>query len=82
MMVQPLPIHRDGSGSSAEQVGGEMRDLYPGQNAAGVGQIFQMLADRLGVAQIMILPDQVFGQLLLGRSADLTQFDGAKIAWG
>ncbi len=41
-----------------------------------------MFADRLSVAQVMVLLDQAVEQLLFGCSPDLSQFKGAKIAQG
>ena len=52
------------------------------QSVAGIGQILQMFADRLRIAQIVILPDQGVEQLFFRRPSDLAQFDGAKIAQG
>ena len=46
--------------------------------AARVDQILQVFADRLAVAQVMVLPNQAVEKFFLRRPTDLPQFDGAK----
>jgi hypothetical protein len=52
------------------------------QPVTGIDQIFEMFADRLAITQIVILPDQGIEELLLRRSSDLSQHNGAKITQG
>jgi len=46
----------------------------------GIGQIFEMFADRLRIAQIVVLSNQSIEQLFFWGSSYLTEFDGVKIA--
>ena len=43
MLVQSLPVFGDDSGDTPEQMGREMRDLYPGQNQKS-GVVCQQVA--------------------------------------
>ena len=47
-----------------------------------IDQIFEMFPGRLGVSQVMVLPDQVIEELLFRRLSDLSQSDWCKISQG
>src|SRR5450759_5106790 len=63
------------------QVAGRRTPRRTGDRAAvGEYHVFQMLADRLGIAEVMMLLHQAIEQWLVRRTSHLAQFEWADLA--
>ncbi len=63
--------------------GAEEKAEEAGQHrVTGIDQIFEMFANKIGISQVVVLPDQGIEEFLSRRSSNLSQFDRCKICQG